>query len=162
MYEQALRIEPRTVTARVNLADALRRLGEETRAEDLLRDGLVLDPANAALSHALGLSLVRSGRSDEALAELRRAAQLAPDNPRHIYVLGIALNSMDEKDEALQVLRRAYSQFGTDFDIALGLATLLRDSGDQDGALDIAYTLARRHPEDQNVVALLRSLQAIP
>jgi len=162
LYEQALRIEPHTVIARINLADALRRLGEEARAEDLLRDGLVLDPANAALSHALGLSLVRSGRSDEALAELRRAADLAPDNPRHIYVLGIALNSMDEKDEALQVLRRAYTQFGTDFEIALGLATVLRDSGDQDGALDIAYTLARRHPEDQNVVELLRSLQAIP
>ena len=42
------------------------------------------------------------------------------------------------------------------------LATILRDSGDQEGALEIAYMLARRHPEDQNVVALLRSLQAIP
>jgi Flp pilus assembly protein TadD len=69
---------------------------------------------------------------------------------------------MGQQDEALQVLRAAHTQFGGDFDIALGLATVLRDSGDQDGALDIAYALARRHPEDQSVVALLRSLQAIP
>jgi predicted CXXCH cytochrome family protein len=162
LYEQALRIEPQAVTARVNLAEARRRLGEEGRSEELLRDGLVLDPDNAALRHALGLSLVRSGRSDEALVELRRAADLAPDNPRFAYVLGIALNSMGQQDEALQVLRAAHTQFGGDFDIALGLATVLRDSGDQDGALDIAYALARRHPEDQSVVALLRSLQAIP
>ena len=162
LYEQALRIEPRTVTARTNLADTLRRLGEEARAETLLRDGLALDPENAALHHALGLSLVRSGSPDDALVELRRAADLAPDNPRFVYVLGIALNSMDRQAEALQLMHGAYSQFGGDFEIAIGLATLLRESGDQEGALQIAYTLARRHPEDQNVVALLRSLGAIP
>jgi predicted CXXCH cytochrome family protein len=162
LYEQALRIEPRAVTARANLADTLRRLGEEGRAEDLLREGLALDENSAALHHALGLSFVRSGRPDEALAELRRAAELAPYNPRFAYVLGIALNSLGEQAEAVRVLREARARFDGDFDIAMVLATILRDSGDQEAALDIAYTLARRHPEDQNVVGLLRSLQAIP
>jgi len=162
LYEQALRIEPRVVTARANLADILRRLGEEGRAEDTLREGLVLDPTNAALRHALGLSLVRSGESGAALVELRQAAEFAPDNPRYVYVLAVALNSLGQQPEALQVLRDAHDRFDGNFDIAMVLATLLRDSGDQDGALEIAYTLARRHPEDQNVVALLRSLNAIP
>ena len=162
LYEQALRIEPRAVTARANLADTLRRLGEEGRAEDLLREGLGLDENSAALRHALGLSLVRSGRPETALGELSRAAELAPDNPRFAYVLGIALNSMGQQAEALSVLRDAHARFDGDFEIAMVLANILRDSGDRDGALEIAYTLARRHPEDQNVVALLRSLQAIP
>lgn len=162
LYEQALRIEPRAVTARANLADTLRRLGEEARAEDLLREGLALDENSAALHHALGLSFVRGGQPEAALTELRLATELAPDNPRFVYVLGIALNSMDQQAEALRVLRDARTRFDGDFEIAMVLATILRDSGDQDGALEIAYTLARRHPEDQNVVALLRSLQAIP
>jgi tetratricopeptide (TPR) repeat protein len=162
LYEQALRIEPRAVTARANLADLLRRLGEEGRAEDTLREGLVLDATNAALRHALGLSLVRSGEPDAALAELRQAAEFAPDNARYVYVLAVALNSLEQQPEALQVLRYAYGRFDGNFDIAMVLATMLRDTGDQDGALEIAYTLARRHPEDQNVVALLRSLNAIP
>jgi len=162
LYEQALRIEPRVVTARANLADLLRRLGEEGRAEDILREGLALDTSNAALRHALGLSLVRSGESNAALAELRQAAKLAPENPRYAYVLGVALNSLGQQPEALQLLRDAYDRFDGNFDIAMVLSTLLRDSGDQDGALEIAFTLARRHPEDQNVVALLRSLNAIP
>ena len=162
LYEQALRIEPRAVTARANLADTLRRLGEEGRAEDLLYEGLALDEGSAALRHALGLSFVRSGRRDEALAELRQAAELAPYNPRFSYVLGIALNSMGRQAEAVDVLRDAHARFDGDFEISMGLATVLRDAGDSDAALDIAYTLARRHPEDQNVVALLRSLQAIP
>jgi tetratricopeptide (TPR) repeat protein len=162
LYEQALRIEPRAVTARANLADMRRRLGEEGRAEEILREGLALDEDSAALRHALGLSLVRSGRPDEALSELRRAVDLAPDNPRFAYVLGIALNSMGETGEAVTVLRDAHARFDGDFDIAMALATILRDNGDPESALDVAYTLARRHPEDQNVVALLRSLEAIP
>ena len=162
LYEQALRIEPRAVTARANLADLRRRLGEEGRAEDILREGLVLDTTNAALRHALGLSLVRGGEAEEALVELRQAAVFAPDNPRYAYVLAVALNSLDQQPEAVQVLRDAHGRFDGNFDIAMVLATVLRDSGDQDGALEIAYTLARRHPEDQNVVALLRSLNAIP
>jgi len=162
LYEQALRIEPRIVTARANLADLLRRIGEEGHAEEVLREGLALDASNAALRHALGLSLVRSGESDAALAELRQAAEFAPDNARYVYVLAVALNSLGQQPEALQVLRDAYSRFDGNFDIAMVLATILRDEGDQDGALEIAYTLARRHPEDQNVVALLRSLNAIP
>ena len=162
LYEQALRIEPRAVTARANLADTLRRLGEEARAEELLREGLVLDEGNAALRHALGLSLVRSSRSEEALDELRCAVELAPENPRFVYVLGIALNSLGLESDALQVMREAQGRFDGDFDIAMVLASMLRDSGDTEAALDIAYTLARRHPESQEVVALLRSLQAIP
>jgi tetratricopeptide (TPR) repeat protein len=162
LYETALRIEPRAVAARANLADALRGLNQEPRAQAILREGLALDENNPALRHALGLSLVRSGRREEALAELRRAAQLAPENPRFAYVLAIALNSMDQRDEALGVLRGARERFDGDFEIAMVLATILRDSGDQQGALDVAYGLARRHPEEPNVLALLRSLGAVP
>ena len=161
LYERALRIEPRAAAARTNLADLLRRLGEEGRAEDILREGLVLDATNAALHHALGLSLVRSGEPDAALVELRQAVEYAPYNPRFAYVLGIALNSMGQQPEAILVLRDAHRRYDGNFDIAMVLATVLRDKGDQDGALDIAYTLARRHPENQNVLALLRSLGAV-
>ena len=162
LYEQALGIEPHAVVARVNLADVLRRLGEEGRAEEVLREGVALDTRSAALRHALGLSLVRSGEPEAALVELRKAAEFAPDSARHAYVLGIALNSVGKQTEALQVLHDAQNRFDGNLDIAMALATLLRDSGDGEAALDIAYTLARRHPEDQNVLALLRSLGAIP
>ena len=161
-YKTALRIEPRAVAARLNLADALRATGEEARAEEVLREGLTLDANNAALHHSLGLLLVRSANPEDALAELRLAAELGPEDPRFAYVLGIALNSLDEQQEALQVMRTAHASFDGDFDIAMGLATMLRDSGDVDGALGVAYSLARRHPENQNVLALLRSLGAVP
>jgi predicted CXXCH cytochrome family protein len=162
LYETALRIEPRALTARANLADALRSVGEEARAEEVLREGLIIDPESAALHHSLGLSFVRSGRPNEALVELRQAAELAPDNPRFAYVFAIALNSMVGPEEALQVMQAAHDRFPGDFEIAMALATMRRDSGDTEAALQIAYILARRHPENQDVIGLLRSLGAIP
>jgi len=159
-YETALQLEPRAVAARLNLVDTLRAIGEEARAEEVLREGLALDADDAALHHSLGLLLVRSAMPQDALAELRLAVELAPENPRFAYVLGIALNSTGEQQQALQVMRAAHANFDGDFDIAMGLATMLRDSGDTDGALGVAYSLARRHPENQNVLALLRSLRA--
>jgi predicted CXXCH cytochrome family protein len=162
LYQTALRMEPRAVSARVNLADTLRGLGREADAEDILREGLELDAMNAALHYALGLSLVRSSRTDAALEELRRATELEPGNPRYAYVLGVALNSLGMPQQALKVMGDAYTQFDGNYDVAMALATMRRDSGDADGALEIAYALARRHPEDQTVIGLLRSLNAIP
>ena len=161
-YEKALAIDPTATAARANLADTLRALGQEARAESVLREGLSLNGSDANLRHALGLSLVRSNRSDEALIELRLAAEAAPDNARYAYVLGIALNSMERPDEAMQVLNDAQLRFESDFDISMALATMRRDSGDKEGALTIAYELARRHPDQPAVLSLLRSLEAVP
>lgn len=162
LYERALRMEPNAVTARANFADILRRTGDEARAEALLREGLALDDNTASLHHALGLSLVRSRQHEAALSELRQAAELAPDNARFAYVLGVALNSLGYPDEAVELLGQAHSTFASDFDIAMGLATMRRDNGDVEGALQVAYELARRHPEDSRVLDLLRSLGAVP
>ena len=161
LYERALRMEPRAVTPRVNLADVVRGTGDEAGAEALLRDGLALDDANAALHHALGLSLVRSRQTVAALDALRRAAELEPANPRYAYVLGIALNSLAEPGEALDVLGRAHTRFPTDFDISMALATVRRDNGDLAGALEVARELAERHPDEPRVRALVRSLETV-
>jgi len=161
-YEGALALNPASVMVRVNLADVMRATGQEGRAAEILRDGILIDGDNAALHYALGLSLVRGGRPADALVELETAKQLEPDNPRYAYVYGIALNSVGRMSDAIGALREAYVRFDGEYDIAFGLASLLRDGGDDAAALEVAYELARRHPQDQNVIALLRSLGAIP
>jgi tetratricopeptide (TPR) repeat protein len=149
-YRKALEIEPLQSLARGNLADLHRAMGDEGRAETVLLEGLELDPDNAALLHALGLLSARTGRPDEAVAHLRRAAELG-GSARYDYVLGIALNSTGARDEAVQVLRTAREKYPTDFDIAWGLATMLRDRGDFAGAFRIADELAGRHPDNPTV-----------
>jgi Flp pilus assembly protein TadD len=78
------------VRARVNYADALRRAGDDARGLQVLEQGIVLAPDDAALHHSLGLLLVRQGQLDVAVDELRKAVQLEPDNTRYSYVLTVA------------------------------------------------------------------------
>ncbi|MGI9221731.1 MAG: tetratricopeptide repeat protein [Woeseiaceae bacterium] len=159
-YATALNMDPESSFARLNYADALRRFGDEPRAEELLREGLIIDSDDAGLHHSLGLLLVRTERTTEGLQELQQAAQLAPDNPRYIYVVGIALNSTGQGDAAVQVLQKARADFPADFDIAWALATMLRDRGESVAAKEIAEALAEQRPGDANVQGLLRSLNA--
>jgi tetratricopeptide (TPR) repeat protein len=157
-YKTALRLDATYSTARLNYADALRLLGDEQGAEQLLREGLVLDAADADVHHSLGLLLVRTDRSDAGLAELREAARLSPQSARFAYVEGIALNSLGQPDEAIVVLEDAHRRFGRDFDIAWSLAVMLVDRGHRARAIEIARELAGSHPADPNVAALLESL----
>jgi Flp pilus assembly protein TadD len=153
-------MDPEYSISRLNYADALRRFGDEEAAEELLRDGLVLDQEDAGLHHSLGLLLVRTERSEEGLEELQRAAQLAPENPRYAYVVAIALNSLGQADAAVRTLQKAHADFAADFDIAWALVTMLRDTGNTAEARTIAEALAEQRPDDASVQALLESLNA--
>jgi tetratricopeptide (TPR) repeat protein len=157
-FEQSLKMDANSVATRINMTDVLRRIGDEARAEQILRAGLAEVPNNAALRHSLGLLLVRNNQLEAGIQELGEAARLAPENSRYIYVVGIALNSGGLQDEAALVLEEAKLRFPTDFDIAWALATISRDRGDMDRAIAIATELARRHPDNQNVLALFQSL----
>jgi predicted CXXCH cytochrome family protein len=158
-FGKALQLEPDFVPARLNLADALRQMQNETRAGDVLREGLARSPDDAALHHAYGLFLVRQSQAEGGLGELRRAVELEPANSRYTYVLGVALNSLGRQDEALALLRRVRADFPTDYDVGWALATILRDAGDIENALQTADELAAQFPDDAAVRALAESLR---
>ncbi len=158
-FETALRLEPRAMGARANLADLYRRLGRDSDAETLLREGIDLDSDAAALRHSLGLLLVRQQRQEEGLDELRRAADLLDTNARYLYVYAVALNSLGQSDAAIDLLLRGEDDFPADFDIHWALATMLRDLGRMDSAREVAENMAMRYPQAEPVRNLLNSLQ---
>jgi len=135
-------------------------LGNFDKALDHFQQALKMEPTSALFRHALGLLLIRAGRQDEALSELHEAARLDPEVSRYVYVYAVALNSLGRPAEAIRMLDGAMLTFPGDFDIAWGLATILRDNGDITRAREVAEQLAQEHPDDQNVTALLDSLAA--
>jgi len=157
--QTALRLEPRAVGARVNLADLYRRLNRDDEAEVLLRDGFGSGPGDATLHHSLGLLLVRQGQQEEGLSELRRAVDMQGDSARYLYVYAVALNSLGQLDAAINLLSSGGDRFPADFDVHWALATMLRDRGDHAEAIKVAENLARRFPGIQPVQDLLDSLQ---
>jgi predicted CXXCH cytochrome family protein len=158
-YRAAIGLAPSFGPAYVNLADLIRRQGQETEAELTIREGLTRSPGDPALHHALGLSLIRSGDRTQAIRELERAAMLAPDQPAFTYVYAVALNSDGRAVEAIQVLERARLQQPRNRDLLFALATFHRDAGDAEAALRYAGLLTESFPRDPQAEALLRSLQ---
>src|SRR5262249_34699902 len=126
--------------------------------EPLLRQAIVSQPSYAPAYHALGLLLVRSHNLAEALKALAKAAELAPDNTHYAYVYAVALNSAGRSTDAIAELKKAHDRTPADFDILTALATIARDSGDQDGAVPFARLLVEAAPNNPAARSLLQSL----
>ena len=129
-YRIAIELDPGFVPAYVNLADLQRSQGTEAAAVQVLREGLRVAPDNAALHHALGLTLIRERRYADALPELARAMKQAPGDVRYAYVYGVALHDTGKKREGMAILRSALAQHPGDRDLLQALVGYTRESGD--------------------------------
>ena len=70
------------------------------------------------------------------------------------------MNSGGDPAAEITVLEAAHREFPGDFDVAWALATISRDRGDAERALEMARQLAARYPDNADVTALLNSLLA--
>ena len=86
---------------------------------------------------------------------------VVPGSARYAYVYGVALQSVGRADDALQVLASAHSLHPADTDLLIALATMQRDHGDLDVAIDYARKLVELAPHDQEARRLLAQLQAL-
>ena len=157
-YRTALRLQPRFVPAYVNLSQLLSGRAREQEAADLLRHGLDIDPGNAVLQHAMGLSLVRQKKHREAMAWLAGAAQAAPEVPRYSYVYAVALQSDGKSERALQVLEAAHRRHPGHVEILYALATFNRQEGNSKDALRYARKLRDLMPDAPAVERLVDEL----
>ena len=158
-FAQALALDPDFVPAFLNAADDWRAQGNEPQARAALEMGLARAPKNAALRHALGLTLVRQGERAQALKEIERAAQLAPDELRYTYVYAVALNSVGRPADAIKVLDRAAARWPGNRDVLMALATMQRDAGQPEAARRTVQRLAEAHPGDREAAALAEQLR---
>jgi Flp pilus assembly protein TadD len=161
-YDTALRLGPWFVPAYANLADLLRMKGKDEEGEKVLRQGLRIDPGNAALHHALGLLLVRQKRMYGALAELERAADLAPGDPGFAYAYAIGLHGAGQTEAALTALRRAQARSPGARMVLEALVTINRDRGALREAQAWADKLAAAAPGDPAAQRLVAEIEDAP
>jgi len=158
-YRTALRLDPDFVPALLNLADLDRMRGIDAQGEELLRRAMAIDPRNADVLHALGLSLVRQHNYADALPLLRQAAELAPDTVRYAYVYAVALNSTGSPEQSRAMLAETHKQHPADRDVLVALIAGTRSSGDLPKALSYTRELAQLNPNDPQVKMLLSDLE---
>lgn len=158
-YKAALRLSPQYTVAAVNLADLYRQLGRDDQGENVLRAAIATPARDAALHHALGLTLTRLKRPDDALVEFQKATELEPDNPQYIYVYGVALHSAGRTDDAITVLKKALTSHPNDRSILTALISFSRTNGDAESALTYAQHLAVITPNDPSLTKLIDDLR---
>jgi predicted CXXCH cytochrome family protein len=158
-YRTALRLEPNFVPALVNLADLDRARGRDDEGAELLTKAMAIEPDNADVRHALGLSLVRKHDYAGALDLLRRAHELMPDNTRYAYVYAVALNSSGAVGKALALLEERHQKHPADRDVLMALVSIARDKGDFAAALQHARELLTLDPGNAQLQALVSELE---
>lgn len=105
-FSEALRSNPKSVSAMLGLSKVYRHLGKPSQSYSLVNAAISLEPNNALcyvesakLFHALH-------RYPRAILACKKAVQLAPDNAEAYYYLGWCQDLMDDKDAAKN-LRKA-------------------------------------------------------
>jgi tetratricopeptide (TPR) repeat protein len=125
-YQEALRINFRSVEAHNNLGNLLSDMGKTNEALVQYQEALKLNP-RAPLAHDnLGTLLVKLSRFDEAISQYEQAAQLDPGDFRPHYLMGKALLKQGRDAEAIGKFREALQLNPNDFQtlafLARGLA----------------------------------------
>jgi len=157
-YRQAIKLDVIFGPAYANLADLYRAQGMDQVAEKILQEGIGNLPEDGTLYHALGLLQARNQQMDVALGSLKKAAELEPGAARYTYVYGVALNSTGNPAEALHVLEQGFANHPGDQEIIFMIASIHRDLGQNDKALEWAQKLLEINPADQNATKFIELL----
>ena len=109
LLETALNKNPQASTARVNLADLHRSLGDDTTAKTTLEAGLKVNNEDGALWFSLGLLEIRQGNPIRALEALGKAATLEETPGYFHYVYAVAQHNQGKRSAALNTLQKTHS-----------------------------------------------------
>jgi len=110
LYEQGLRVNPRNVLMRYNLANLLRSEGELDVAMDHFRTVIEIDPGHYQAHINLGEAFAAKRKHVEAVKEYRFALKIRPNHVIAHNNLGNSLSDLGQLDEAASHYRAAAAQ----------------------------------------------------
>ena len=160
-YRKATEVEPEFIPAHINYAEMLYGQNRRKESEEQFRAAidLAMMPENEGTARdALARFLIRLQRYDEGIEELRKATELIPNHAQTQYFYGVALNSTGRFEDALPYLQQAHELDPYNVEYLIGLATICRDGGKLNLALQYAKAALATNPADPQLQQLVRSL----
>jgi tetratricopeptide (TPR) repeat protein len=157
-YEDAIRIEPRAVGPRTNLAALLERLAEDTQTQSNAN----ADVSTVRNAKALAQTLrdrAKTLRAEE-LPLLARDAKLLPSNAHLQYRLGLAQYLAGDLQESAKSLSQALAIDPSVEDYFVALALLQEKLGDLPSALDTIRKGLKAIPASQSLRDIEQQLKA--
>lgn len=107
LISKAIRIEPKSAPAHLNLANAYRALGQSAEAVRSYSRAISLQPDMLAAYYDRGVTLQDLGRHEEAIASYDKAIALKPDMVEAHFNRGVAQHEIGHLDAALSSYDRA-------------------------------------------------------
>lgn len=148
--EEAVRLKPDSVGARVNLAINLARLGKDREAETELRRVVRAEPDNFEINHMLGELCAHEGKIAEAITYLAKAQSLRPASYDNGYDLSLAYEKAGQLKKARQQILQLLQVKKT-----AGLYSLMAEVNEKSGNYLAAAKeygeAAHMDPSEQNI-----------
>ena len=119
-----------------------------TRASELLREAVQLDPKLWEAHYDLGLTLRRMGELDAAREHLSRAHELAPEASEPLWALAECELARGDADKSASWLEQLVKLDGTRVEVRLALAAVERERGQLERALDSARAVLVKDPRE--------------
>ena len=159
-YQQASKIEPQFIPARLNLADLYRSYGDESSAlaELLATDGAV--PEMAEVKYALGLAYVRRRELDEAEKYLAESVRLAPETVFYRYAWVLALFDLGRQTDAIRHTEEGLALNEESEDLLFTLGYFEQQTGNDTRAIEMYQKLLAINPNHAGAAQQLRLLQS--
>ena len=148
-YKIALKIDPRHVASRVNLAEMIFQLGRVSEAGQLLEEGVKLVPNDGFIQEAIGRHYIRIQQYDLGLSHLAKAVELQPDRPELRYFLGVGYNSIGRFQDAMPHLKRAVELDPRNPEYLSGVFAICRDNQEFGQAIYYLDKLIQVQPDPQ-------------
>ncbi len=139
-WSREMEVDPMDPVAGVELAEALRQLGQHEQAAATARQVLTLQPANVEAMLEVGRAEIARGQAFYGIASLEQARDLAPRDWRPLSLLGVAYQQVRRPDDAQAAWHAALNLSPDNPDVLTNAGMALATSGDAVGA----ETLLRR------------------
>jgi tetratricopeptide (TPR) repeat protein len=157
-FRNALQIDPKDATAHYCLAQAAEKLHDLRGALGEYQAATDLDPKMLQARAAAARLYVLGGVPDKALELAEAGLASSPDNPQLLTARGAARARLGDMQAGTADAERAWQLAPDDeFTIAL-LASLYKQQGQGDKAIEIAQAGLQRLPADQDLHVMLADL----
>jgi len=148
-FEQAVRVQPSSATARNGLGASLLAEGRVEDATRELREALRLDPAHINARWNLSKALVRKSDLAGAAAELVALLRQKPDHADAQAGLAMVYFMQQRYDDALPHFQEAARLRPGDPDIRTNMGAVLASRGDLPGAIQSFEEALKLNPNDK-------------
>jgi Tfp pilus assembly protein PilF len=153
-YEKAVKMEPRSILPRVNVALAYSRLKAPSKAEEALLGAVKIDPNSVEANYNLGLLKAEKGEAVSAKQHLLKAWNTDTTLAGAAFNLGV-LMSEESVDDAIEWLNKAYQLRPDMAKYGYTLAFYSYRKGDAAGAVDTLEKVVDRSPAHPDSYMLL-------